>query len=281
MATLRRMAGVTIHRGPDDEGEYRDEHIALGMRRLSILDLTGGQQPIANEDGTVHVVCNGEIYNYRELSETLRHAGHRVTTHSDSEVLVHLYEEYGDDCVTRLNGMFAFAVWDSVQQRLLIGRDRLGIKPLYYCDHGSQLIFASEAKGILAALDGGADVDSLAIRDYLRLGYVPAPRSMFKGIRKLPPASLMICERGKARIVRYWRPVRQREDALNADEWSQAFVETMERAVRSQMVSDVPLGAFLSGRAGQDLLDRFRYRGRRRLLQRAPVGPAGGDAVSH
>lgn len=244
---LRRMAAVTVHRGPDDEGEYTDADIALGMRRLSILDLAGGHQPIANEDGTVHVVCNGEIYNYRNLGETLRAAGHRFRTHSDTEVLVHLYEEHGDEFVARLNGMFAFALWDARRRRLLVGRDRLGIKPLYYRDSGAELAFASEAKAILAAEDCGAEVDPVALREYLALGYVPAPRSIFRGIRKLPPASLMVCENGQARISRYWVPVSAPEDSCSEEEWVRAFLDTMERAVLSQMVSDVPLGAFLSG----------------------------------
>ena len=244
---LARMASVTTHRGPDDEGAYHDESIMLGMRRLSILDLAGGHQPLLNEDGSVLVVCNGEIYNYRELTESLRAAGHRFKTHSDCEVLVHLYEEYGDDFVTRLNGMFAFALWDVTRRRLLLGRDRLGIKPLYYQERGSQLLFSSEAKAILAATGDRAGVEPLAIGDYLALGYVPAPRSMFKGIQKLPPASLLVCEAGKARITRYWAPGPAAADTGSEEEWAQAFLHTMQRAVHSQMVSDVPLGAFLSG----------------------------------
>jgi asparagine synthase (glutamine-hydrolysing) len=246
-AALRRMAAVTEHRGPDDEGQYQDDSITLGMRRLSILDLASGHQPIPNEDGTILVICNGEIYNYRELTESLRATGHRFRTQSDSEVLVHLYEQYGDDFVTRLNGMFAFALWDVRRRRLLVGRDRLGIKPLYYRETGSQLLFSSEAKAILAATGDRAHVDPLAIADYLALGYVPAPRSMFHGIRKLPPASLMVCEAGQVRISRYWSPVAPSEDTGSEEEWARAFRDTMERAVLSQMVSDVPLGAFLSG----------------------------------
>ena len=247
MDVLRRMAAVTVHRGPDDEGEYQDDWITLGMRRLSILDLAGGHQPIPNEDGTILVVCNGEIYNYRELSESLRAAGHHLRTRSDTEVLVHLYEQYGDDFVTHLNGMFAFALWDTRRRRLLIGRDRLGIKPLYYRDSGAQLMFSSEAKAILAATREGADIDPAAIREYLALGYVPTPRSIFRGILKLPPASLLVCEKGKVSISRYWTPVSRFEEFGGEEEWARRFLDTMERAVHSQMVSDVPLGAFLSG----------------------------------
>jgi len=244
---LRRMAAVTVHRGPDDEGEYQDDWIALGMRRLSILDLAGGHQPIPNEDGTILVVCNGEIYNYRELSESLQASGHRFRTRSDTEVLVHLYEQYGDDFVTHLNGMFAFALWDTSRRRLLIGRDRLGIKPVYFHDSGAQLVFSSEAKAILAATAAGVEVDPLALREYLALGYVPTPRSMFRGIQKLPPASLLVCEKGKATVSRYWTPSDQGEELGSDEEWARRFLDTMDRAVHSQMVSDVPLGAFLSG----------------------------------
>jgi asparagine synthase (glutamine-hydrolysing) len=243
---LRRMAAVTVHRGPDDEGEYENCAVALGMRRLSIIDLAGGHQPIANEDGTIQVVCNGEIYNYRELGDGLRAAGHQFGSRSDSEVLVHLYEEHGERFVTRLNGMFAFALWDARRHRLVVGRDRLGIKPLYYRQDGTELTFASELKAILAARERRVVLDPVALREYLALGYVAAPRSIVREIRKLPPASLLVWEQGKATISRYWTPTIEAGDGSEG-EWVRAFRETMEQAVRSQMVSDVPLGAFLSG----------------------------------
>ncbi len=245
-AMLGRMAAVTVHRGPDDEGSYRHDELLLGMRRLSIIDVAGGHQPIANEDGTVHVVCNGEIYNYRELADDLRRAGHRFATRSDTEVLVHLYEEHGDDFVTRLNGMFAFALWDARRRRLVVGRDRMGIKPLYYAEDGPRLFFASEAKAIVAARPGVA-LDPVALQEYFTLGYVPAPYSIFQGIRKLPPGSLMVAERGQLRIQSFWRVPDDGVMARDDREWADLFLTTMERAVASQMVSDVPLGAFLSG----------------------------------
>ncbi len=247
-AALARMAAVTVHRGPDDEGKYEDGEIVLGMRRLSIIDLAGGRQPIVNEDGTIRVVCNGEIYNYRELGEALRAAGHRLGSRSDCEVLVHLYEEQGDAFVTRLNGMFAFALWDARRHRLVVGRDRLGIKPLYYRQDGAELLFASELKAILAARGGGAvDIDPIALREYFTLGYVSAPRSIVKDIRKLPPASLLVCEQGVVKIDRYWTPSLQPDRNGSEAHWIREFRETVERAVSAQMVSDVPLGAFLSG----------------------------------
>jgi asparagine synthase (glutamine-hydrolysing) len=247
MGALRRMAHLTIHRGPDDEGQYHDQRVALGMRRLSIIDLAGGHQPISNEDGSVHVVCNGEIYNYRELAADLARGGHRFQTQSDTEVLVHLYEEHGDSFVTRLNGMFAFALWDARRRRLLLGRDRVGIKPLYYRHDSRGLTFASEAKAILAAFDDAIAIDPVALREYLELGYVAAPRSMFKGIRKLRPGTLMICEAGRIDERRYWTPVSAVDRSRSDAEWSEVFLHTVRQAVGAQMVSDVPLGAFLSG----------------------------------
>lgn len=241
------MASVSVHRGPDDEGTYSDHEILLGMRRLAIIDVGGGHQPIANEDGTIHVVCNGEIYNYKELTESLVRKGHRFQTQSDTEVLVHLYEEYGDDLVHRLNGMFAFALWDSRRRRLLIARDRLGIKPLYYRETSGRLHFASEAKSILAATDAPREVDRDALHEYLALGYVPAPLSMFRSVRKLPAGSLLVAEAGSTRMSRYWTPSAAVDEERDERAWREELLDTLERAVVSQMVSDVPLGAFLSG----------------------------------
>jgi asparagine synthase (glutamine-hydrolysing) len=244
---LRRMAAVTVHRGPDDEGAYTDANVLLGMRRLSIIDVGGGHQPISNENGTLHVVCNGEIYNFSELTAELVRAGHTFKTRSDTEVLLHLYEEHGDEFVTRVSGMFAFALWDAPRRRLLIGRDRLGIKPLYYREEGRRLLFASEAKAILAASDLPVELDPVALQQYLTLGYPPAPRSMFQGVRKLPAASLMVCEREQVTLRRFWTPALAVDDSPSEGDWVDAFRATMQRAVVSQMVSDVPLGAFLSG----------------------------------
>jgi asparagine synthase (glutamine-hydrolysing) len=246
-AAIAPMAAVTTHRGPDSEGLYRGEGILLGMRRLAIIDVVGGQQPLGNEDGTIQVVCNGEIYNYRELGQLLRGRGHRLATRSDCEVLAHLYEDWGDELVHHLNGMYAFALWDSRGRRLLIARDRLGIKPLYYAQDGPRLLFASEAKAILAALGHSRPLDTLALRDYLALGYVPAPRSMFVGIWKLMPGHRLICEAGRFRVERFWHPPQPTPPSWNDAQGAEAFRTVLERAVSAQMVSDVPLGAFLSG----------------------------------
>jgi asparagine synthase (glutamine-hydrolysing) len=241
------MGQHVAHRGPDDEGVYIAEGLLLGMRRLSVIDLSGGHQPIANEDDTLWVVCNGEIYNFKELRRKLEKRSHKFSTDSDSEVILHLYEEYGDDFVQHLDGMYSFALWDVRRRRLLIGRDRLGIKPLYYCRNGSRLIFASEAKAILAMPGVAAEINRTGLREYLALGYVPAPYSIFAGIQKLPPASLLICEDGNYRIHRYWMLPVDAEESMDESAWADALLSHLERAVVSQMVSDVPLGAFLSG----------------------------------
>ena len=241
------MGDVMVHRGPDDHGSYIGEGVALGMRRLSIIDLAGGHQPIANEDESVWVVCNGEIYNFRELREGLTARGHRFRTGSDAEVVVHLYEEHGPACVEHLTGMFGFALWDSVRKRLVIGRDRLGIKPIYLMREAERLVFASEAKSILALPGVSAELDPLGVEEYLSFGYTPNARSIFAGIEKLPPAHVLVCEGGEITMREYWRPPAEAEAALSAEDWSRRVLERIDRAVEMEMVSDVPLGAFLSG----------------------------------
>ena len=246
-ALLPRMGRVTMHRGPDDEGMHADGPCAIGMRRLSIIDLAGGHQPISSQDGRVWLVCNGEIYNFRELRRDLEARGHTFKTNSDSEVVLYAYVEYGDSFVERLNGMFGFALWDGVRRRLLVGRDRLGIKPLYLADNGRQLAFASEAKALLELPGLDRNLDPSAVASYLQLGYVPAPQSIFRGIRKLPPATLLVVENGRAGQRRYWRVPNDVDRSLTEAQWIERVRARMEQSVRMQMVSDVPLGAFLSG----------------------------------
>lgn len=241
------MGRVIVHRGPDDEGLHHDGPCAIGMRRLSIIDLAGGHQPLTNQDRTLWLVCNGEIYNFRELRQALSARGHRFLTGSDSEAILHAYAEYGDEFLQHLNGMFGFALWDAPRRRLLIGRDRLGIKPLYYALNGRRLTFASEAKSILAAPGFSARVDRSALAEYLQWGYVPAPHCLFEGIRKLPPATLLVAENGRLEERRYWRIPEEVDREMSEAEWVAAVREQMERSVRMQMVSDVPIGAFLSG----------------------------------
>ncbi len=245
---LSRMGDVTVHRGPDDSGVFCSEHIVLGMRRLSIIDVAGGHQPLSSNDNSVKVVCNGEIYNFRELRADLLKLGYHFSTDSDSEVIVHLYMEYGPDFVDRLDGMFAFAIWDERHQRLVLGRDRIGIKPLYYSVNGDRLIFASEAKSILATNEVAAELNQEGLEELLLLGYVGGGHSLFRGIRKLLPGHLLICERGQVSDHEYWHY--QVDDSAMLHDISECqflLRQELERSVVAQMVSDVPLGAFLSG----------------------------------
>lgn len=244
---LEKMGDLTVHRGPDDSGFHSDGTVAIGMRRLSIIDLSGGHQPLSSQDGMLWVVCNGEIYNFRELRRELENKGYRFKTGSDSEVLLYLYADKGDDFVLHLNGMFAFALWDARKKRLLVGRDRLGIKPLYLHINGQRLAFSSEAKAFLGLPDFHARLNLPAVDSYLRLGYIPAPQSIFDGVQKLPPASLLIVEGEKCSVRRYWRMPTHIDHSLSEGEWIEAVRTRIEEAVRMQMVSDVPIGAFLSG----------------------------------
>ncbi len=243
---VARMCDVLRHRGPDDEGIHLDGGLGLGMRRLSIIDLATGRQPIANEDGTVWTVFNGEIYNFPELRAELAARGHVFRTAADTEVIVHLYEDLGLRFLERLRGMFALAVWDARRRRLVLARDRLGIKPLYWAETRDGLLFGSELKAVLA---GGAprDVDRQALHDYLSLNYVPGPRSIFTAVRKLPPGHLLVCERGDIHVRRWWRlawtPATRRSDEDAAAELRALLRDT----VRAHLLSDVPLGVFLSG----------------------------------
>ena len=245
--TVSAMCAVLSHRGPDDSGLMSSGPLTMGMRRLSIIDLAGGKQPIANEDRSIWVVCNGEIYNYREIRAELVARGHQFRSGSDVEVLVHLYEDHGLEFVRRLRGMFAFALWDHRAKRLVLGRDRLGIKPLVFAVDDHRLLFASEIKALIAA---GVDreVDLQAVHHYLTLSYVPTPYTAFVQIRKVLPGHLMVVEGGRVRVERYWRPdYPQPLDGIKAGDYSEALRERLDDAVRSHLVSDVPVGVFLSG----------------------------------
>ena len=245
---LMSFMGDSIrHRGPDDQGWHHDGNCVIGMRRLSIIDLAGGHQPLSNEDASVVLVCNGEIYNFRELRQDLVAAGHVFRSGSDCEVIVHAYEQWGDGFVSRLNGMYNFALWDARRRRLLIGRDRLGIKPLYWRQDGQRLAFATEAKALLQIPGVTAEVDRIALASYLNLGYVSAPRSIFAGVAKLPVATLMSVEAGKLSRWRYWSPPERIDTRLEEEAWIERVRTGIDRSVRMQMVSDVPIGAFLSG----------------------------------
>lgn len=245
------MLATIRHRGPDDEGTHFNDHVALGMRRLSIIDLAGGHQPIANEDETCWVVLNGEIFNYRELRTQLQERGHQFRTHTDTEVIVHAYEEWGEACPERLNGQFAFAIWDKPRQRLFLARDRVGIKPLYYTEHAGNLIFGSELRVVLTHPDVPRELDLEAVDAYLTYEHVPAPRSIIQGVAKLPPGCTLTYDQASgARIARYWDvdlSLSETGEPKSEGEWTELLEETLRRSVRMELVADVPLGVFLSG----------------------------------
>jgi asparagine synthase (glutamine-hydrolysing) len=246
---IQRMCRAMIHRGPDDAGLFGDGHVVLGARRLAILDLSpAGHQPMRSLDGTVHLAYNGEIYNYRELNEELCARGHQPRSHCDTETILHAYQSYGIDCLQKLRGMFALAIWDQRRDKLFLARDRLGIKPLYYAQVGQQVVFGSEVKALLASGLIAKELDPLAVNLFLTFGAVPAPYTMFKAIRMLPPGHYAVIDAQGMRAVRYWniefpQTYPQRSEA----DWAAELRERLTDAVRVRLLSDVPLGAFLSG----------------------------------
>ncbi len=248
---IARMAATLEHRGPDGTGSFESEGIAIGFRRLAIIDLESGNQPISNEDGTVIVACNGEIYNFIELRAQLESRGHRFRTRSDVETIVHLYEDFGTECVGYLRGMFGFAIWDSRKKQLMLARDRFGIKPMHYALGPDRIDFASEQKAILAggaAVDRSADAD--AVRDLLDLGFIPGARTLLRGIRRLLPAHYLLYKGGHASVHRYWdicfSPERRAGDPKIAAGWAEGLRHKLQESVRLHMRSDVPVGALLS-----------------------------------
>jgi asparagine synthase (glutamine-hydrolysing) len=244
--TLRRMAAAIAHRGPDGEGFHQAPGVALAHRRLAIIDVAGGHQPLSNEDGTVWIAFNGEIYNYKELLADLR-TRHQFRTASDTEVIVHLYEEQGDACLRQLRGMFALAIWDARKQRLLLARDRLGQKPLVYRTEPGRVLFASEAKALLQVPGVPRELDSAALLDYLTYQYVPRPRTIYQGLSKLAPGWQAVFENGTLTAKPYWTPDFNAEESLPYDQQCRRLRQTLAEATRLQLRSDVPLGAFLSG----------------------------------
>src|SRR5947209_7200893 len=245
---LARMNEAIRHRGPDEEGAYLKGHVGLAMRRLAIIDLAGGQQPITNEDRTCWIVFNGEIYNYRELKSRLENLGHRFRTDCDTETIIHAYEEFGADCPKHLRGMFAFAIWDSRRQELFLARDRVGKKPLLYSKTGNTFVFGSEFSALLVHPSVGREVNREAIHDYLSFMCVPAPLTAYRDIRKLEPGhSLTLKSDGEIKIERYWQPDFSKKIKITEEEAGEGAVELLREAVRVRLMSEVPLGAFLSG----------------------------------
>lgn len=243
---LRRMTDAIAHRGPDGSGFYIDGPIGLGHRRLSIIDLAGGAQPISNEDDAIQIVFNGEIYNFIELRKELEAAGHRFKTRSDTEVILHGYEQWGADCVSRFNGMFAFAIWDRNRQRLFVARDHLGIKPLYYTRIGDRLLFASEIKALLQDAQCPRAVNLSALGQLFTLRFVPSPNTLFEGIQKVPPGHWMLADASGLRVERYWQSTPGEFSTAPEGELIERYRSLVEDAVRLQMRSDVPVGLFLS-----------------------------------
>lgn len=282
-ATLRRMTAALAHRGPDDEGFFQSPAgAALGHRRLSIIDLAGGHQPLSNEDGSAWIAFNGEIYNYKELQPALVAQGHRFRTASDTETIIHLYEQHGPDCVQKLRGMFAFALWDERRRQLFLARDRLGKKPLLYRHEPGRLLFGSELKAILQVPGVPREIDPLALADYLALQYVPYPKSILKGCAQLPPAHWAVFSAitGELKIARYWTPPYEDQPRLpdepptpmSDDEWRTRIRDALAEAVRLRLRSDVPLGAFLSGGIDSTIITGLMQRQSSRPIQTFSIG---------
>src|ERR1700676_1514551 len=273
-AALREMCRVISHRGPDDDGFYTDGAVGIGMRRLSIVDVAGGHQPISNEDATLWIVFNGEIYNHLRLREQLIARGHRYSTHSDTETVIHLFEEYGADCVQHLRGMFAFAIWNRNTKTLFIARDRLGIKPLYYKLTPERLLFGSEIKAVLAHGGVRPEFNRAALPEYLAFGYLSGEESFYAGIRKLLPGHTMtVGLEGKAEIRPYWDlDASSPHESRDQRYYVQSYRELLEGAVNSHLMSDVPLGVFLSGGVDSSAVAALMTKQRREPVDTFSVG---------
>src|ERR1700680_4732939 len=244
---VKRMRAVMKHRGPDDEGEYFSGNLGLGFNRLSIIDIVGGNQPMWNEDRSVCVVFNGEIYNFQELRQDLITRGHAFRTRSDTEVIVHAWEEFSEACVERFRGMFAFVIWDARRHVLFGARDRLGIKPFYYHASSQTFAFASEIKALLQLPEIKREIDPLSLTEYLHHRYVIAPHTMLRDVKKLPPAHFIRIEHGKLTISRYWEVPLGTDPSLQEDVNLEELGELLKQILQLHLISDVPLGTFLSG----------------------------------
>ena len=271
---LAAMNQQIAHRGPDDDGFYVRDNIGLAMRRLSIIDVQTGHQPISNEDESLWIVFNGEIYNHRELRQDLETRGHRYRTRSDTETIVHLYEQYGNDCVQHLRGMFAFAIWDQNRRRLFLARDRMGVKPLYYRYDGKSLLFASEIKALLAHPQMRAEFNPETLAEYLAFGYLASEETMYTGVRKLMPGhTLMLDDSGEIGISSYWDlEVNSREGGRTRASYVHEYRERLEESVRSHLMSDVPLGVFLSGGLDSSAVAALTAKVRNDRIQTFAVG---------
>jgi asparagine synthase (glutamine-hydrolysing) len=274
---LERMTDRIRHRGPDGDGYFVSKGVGLGNRRLSIIDLEGGWQPQTNEDGSIQVVFNGEIYNFVELREELIQKGHQFKTRSDTEVIVHGYEEWGENCTSRFNGIFAFALWDSNRRQLLLARDHLGVKPLYYVLLGNRLLFASEIKALLVDPECPREVDIQALSMLFTLRYVPSPRTLFGRIQKLPPANRMIVRSDGIRVERYWNSTPKIRTRVNEPALVEEYQALVEDAVRLQMRSDVPVGLFLSSGVDSGCLLSIMSKRSNQAVRTFTIGFEGGE----
>jgi len=245
--SLERAARAMAHRGPDDEGFHIDGELGLGNRRLSIIDLPGGHQPLSNEDQTIWITFNGEIYNYRELRPGLEARGHRFRTATDTEAIVHLYEEHGVRCLEHLRGMFAFALWDARERRLFVARDRLGVKPLYYRQELGRIVFASELRALRELATQSLEIDPQSVYDFFGFRYVPAPRTFYRGVEKLLPGHFLLADARGVRTQAYWDIPLEGEQDTTEDACAREVVEHLRESVRLRLIADVPLGVFLSG----------------------------------
>lgn len=269
--TLQQMCRTIVHRGPDDEGMLIMGPAAIGMTRLSIIDVKSGHQPIGTEDGSAWIVFNGEIYNFQELQQKLLARGHILQTQTDTETIVHLYEEYGVECLQFLEGMFAFAIWDHERQRLFIARDRMGEKPLHWAVFGDKFIFGSEIKTILAHSEARKELDPVALQKYLALEYVPQPHTIFQNIHKLPPAHFLLVERRQVKVKNYWEAGRETTRITEKDAAEQ-LVALLANSTRLRLISDVPLGIFLSGGVDSSSIAALAARGRSEPLKTFSIG---------
>ncbi|MDH3627296.1 MAG: asparagine synthase (glutamine-hydrolyzing) [Acidobacteriota bacterium] len=263
------------HRGPDDQGLYFSDSIALGHRRLSIVDASGGRQPMSSGDGSIHIVFNGEIYNHQSLRRTLEQKGYRFSTRSDTESLLHLYEEFGDGMLEHLDGMFAFAIWDSRRRRLFLARDRLGIKPLYYSMTNQTFVFASEIKALLLHPSVSREIDPIALDGYLALQYVPTPRTIFSAVKKLPAGHLLVVEHDRVMSRRYWE-LNPAAAEMSIEEGRERVRSGLEASVRARLMSDVPLGVFLSGGLDSSLIAALMAQQMDRPVKSYSIGFEGG-----
>lgn len=276
---LKAMCDTMVHRGPDDEGVYLNGNegskvkVGLGHRRLSIIDLSSaGRQPMSNEDGTIWIIMNGEIYNFPALREDLEKKGHTFKSHTDTEVILHLYEDKGTDCVRDLRGMFTFAIWDEARQRLVLARDRIGKKPLLYSHLNDKLIFASEFRALLKHGDIDKEIDSEAMHHYLTYLCIPAPLTVFSNIKKIPPAHMLICEDNKISLQRYWEPDFHNKIRISEYEAVERLTELLKDAVKVRLLSDVPLGVLLSGGVDSSCVTGLMSRLKGRRIRTFSIG---------